>query len=67
MRADMLHIGVAAYQPGERRVLLCVAVDIQPLIGQVADAGRNAKARQVLRREQMIGKTRRIGIVFLNA
>ena len=67
MGANVLHVDVAADQAGERRVLFGVAVDIQTLVGQIADARSEAEAQEVHQREQVIREARGIGVVLLDA
>ena len=47
--------------------MLSVAVDIQALVGQVADARRKVEAEQMHEREDVIGEPSRVSVVFLNA
>ena len=67
MGANVLHVDVAADQAGERRVLFGAAVDIQALVGQIADARREVEAQKVHQCEQVIGEARRVGVVLLDA
>ena len=57
----------AADQRRERRVALRVAVDEEPLVGQVADARREAEAQQVHQGEDVVGEAGRVGVVLLDA
>ena len=67
MCAEVFHVDAAADQAGERWILLSVAVDIQALVGQVADARRKVEAEQRHEREEVIGEPSRVGVVLLNA
>lgn len=67
MRSDVLHIDVATDQAGEKWIQLCVAVDIQALVGQVADARSKTEAEQVRQPEQMIGEASRVGVMQAEA
>ena len=67
MGADVLHVDAAADPSGERRVGLGVAVDIQTLVGQIADARRETEAQQMHQREHLVGEAGRVGVVLLDA
>jgi hypothetical protein len=46
MGANMFDMDAAADQAGERRIALHVSVDVEVLVGQVADAWREAETQQ---------------------
>jgi len=41
-----------------------LAWHIKPLVGEIPDAWREAKAQQMAERKNMIGKTSRVGVMF---
>ena len=67
MGADGLGIDPAPDERRERRVITGLAGDEQPLVGQVADAWREAKPEQVHQREDVVGEARRVRVVLLDA
>jgi len=43
-----------------------LAWHIEPLVGEIADARRETKTQQVAERKNVIGETRRFGVMLLN-
>ncbi len=39
---------------------------MEPFVGKIADAERETKTKQVAERKDVIGETRRIGVLFFN-
>jgi hypothetical protein len=64
--SDQLQIELAANQRSERRMVALLAWHIEPFVGEIADAGSKTKAQQVTERKDVIGETRRIGVMLLN-
>ena len=53
-------------RPASVGYALGVAVDVEALVGQVADARREAEAQQVHQGEHMVGEAGRVGVVLLD-
>ena len=66
LRSDQFQIQLAPDQRSERRVVALLSWHIKPLVGEIPDAGRKAKAQQVAERKDMIGKAGRVGVVLLD-
>jgi len=66
MGADLIHVDVAADQPSERRILLCVAVDVKAFVSQITDARGEAEAQWGHQGKDVIGEAGRIGIVLFD-
>ena len=47
-------------------MIALLAGHIKPLVGEITDAGRETKAQQMAERENVIGESGRIGVVFLD-
>ncbi len=54
MSADELNVEVTTDHPCQRRILLRITVDVQALVGQVADTRSEAKAKQMHQRKQVV-------------
>ena len=67
MRTDVLGVDRAPDERRECRVIARLSGDEQPLVGQVADARREAEAQQVHQREDVVGEAGRVGVVLLDA
>jgi hypothetical protein len=64
LRSEQLQIELAADQRSERWMVALLAWHIKPLVGEIPDAWREAKAQQMAERKNMIGKTSRVGVMF---
>ena len=67
MRADHLEVERRADQRSKRRVLSAVSRCVQFRLAKVADAGSEAKAKQVHQREDMVGKPGGVRVVLFDA
>ena len=47
-------------------MFVLLAWDIKPLVGEIADAGREAESQQAAERKDMIGEAGRVGVVLLD-
>lgn len=63
----MFSVDRAPDEGRQRRIIGLLSWDEQALVGQVADTRREPESQQVHQSEHVIRKTRRIGIVFLDA
>jgi hypothetical protein len=66
LRSDQLQIELAADQRSERWMIALLARHIQPLIGEIADAGCEAESQQMAECKDVIREARRIGVVPLD-
>ena len=66
LRSEQLQIELAADQRSERWMVALLAWHIKPLVGKIPNAWREAKAQQMAERKNMIGKTSRVGVMFLD-
>lgn len=67
MGADVLDVERAAEHRFQRVIGRVTSRDVELGVAKVADARREAKAQQVHQGEDVIGESRRVGVVFLDA
>ena len=66
LRSDQFEVQLAADQRRERWMVALLARHIEPLVGEVADAGRKAKSQQMAERKDVIGEAGCVGVVLLD-
>ena len=64
--SDQLQIELAADQRSERWVVALPAWHIEPLVGEIADAGRETKAQQMTECKDVIGEAGGVGVMLLD-
>jgi hypothetical protein len=67
LRSDQFEVEFAADQRSERWVVSLRAWHIEPLVGEVADSGREAEAQHMAERKDMIGEACGVGVVLLDS
>ena len=67
LRSDQLEVELTADERRERWMVALLARNIEPLVGEVADAGRETKSQQMTERKDMIGEACGVGVVLLNS
>ena len=65
LRSDQFQIGFAADQRSERWMVALLAWYIEPLVCEVADAGRETKAQQMAECKDVIGEASGVGVMLL--
>ena len=67
LRSDQFEVELVANQRSECWMVPLFARNIEPLVSEVADAGREAEAQQMAERKDAIGEACGVGVVLFDS